>query len=149
MKNTFYGKRVVEGINHSKVHSVDGIITAPIIVCQESFSFLGDVDIKTSEIINPNNKNFGVPMMNKILAFYSSKGSSSGCVILSSMVKKGIGPLAIVTLEPADYNLVEGAILAQVPFLAEIEADFFTKTKTGMLVSLNKNYCIIKNEELS
>ncbi|MCK5848207.1 MAG: DUF126 domain-containing protein [Caldisericia bacterium] len=150
MKKTFYGKRIVDGVNNSQFSSDDkSIITAQVIVCQESFSFLGDVDIKTSEIINPDNTNFGIPMKNKILAFCSSKGSSSGCVILSSMVKKGIGPLAIITLEPADYNLVEGAILAQVPFLAEIESDFFSNTKTGMLISINKNSCTIKNEELS
>ena len=145
----YSGKRIVKGrpailvpIHDDSTISSDSII-APTVICNHSLSFLGDIDIKTGNLINPNHPNYGTTIQNKIIAFTSSKGSSSGCVILSSMANQGKGPAAIITLNPADYNIVEGAILGNVPFIAEMDPRFFSEIKTGTLLQIHDHSCYL------
>jgi hypothetical protein len=111
---------------------VKGKAQGEAVVMPDSFSFLGDVDMDSGEIIAHDNPNKGVNLSGKILIYKETKGSSGGCVVLITLAKKGMAPAAIVTIKPADYNLTEGAILAKIPFVCEPDGDILNEIKTGM-----------------
>jgi predicted aconitase with swiveling domain len=116
---------------------VRGRVEAEAIVCPGSFSFLGDVDLETGEIIAADNPNRGLKLAGKVLVYEETKGSSGGCVVLITLAKRGIAPAALVTVKSADYNLAEGAILARVPFVCEPDGDALAELGTGTHVCVD------------
>jgi predicted aconitase with swiveling domain len=108
---------------------VRGCAEGEAVVFPGSFSFLGDVDMDTGEVLVAPNK--GVALAGKVLIYRETKGSSGGCVVLMTLAKKGRAPAAIVTVKAADYNLAEGAILAKIPFVCEVDGDLLACIKTG------------------
>lgn len=116
---------------------VRGCATAEAIVCPGSFSFLGDVDMGTGEIVAATNPNKGLSIKGRVLIYAQTKGSSGGCLVLVSLFNKGLAPAAIVTMKPADYNMAEGAILSRVPFLCSPEGDLLTEIRTGQRVRVD------------
>ena len=116
---------------------VRGKASAEAIVCPAGFSFMGDVDMDTSEIVAEDNPNKGQEIKNKILIYRETKGSSGGCVVLMTLARKQLAPAAIVTVKAADYNMTEGAILAAVPFLCSPDGDVLNEIKTGQNVRVN------------
>ena len=124
-------------VSYSVRKVVRGKAEGDAIVCPGSFSFLGDVDLATSEIIAADNPNCGLRLAGKVLVYGETKGSSGGCVVLTTLARRGIAPAAIVTAKPADYNLAEGAILAQVPFVCEPDGDVLAELTTGVHLSVN------------
>ena len=107
MIKTYKGRKIVRGKAEGEA-----------IVCPDSFSFLGDVDLATGEIIAPSNPNKGKLLKDKILIFKESKGSSGGCVVLKTLVQKKVAPAALVTVKAPDYNLTEGIDnIEQTPYL--------------------------------
>ena len=124
---------------------VRGFAEGEAVVCNGSFSFLGDVDLGNAQIIASGNPNLGISIKDKILIYNETKGSSGGMVVLMTLCTKGIAPAAIVTQKPVDYNLAEGAILAKVPFACEPDGDILNEIKTGDLVRLDStNGLLIK-----
>ena len=123
---------------------VRGEASGEAIVCPGSFSFLGDVDMDTSEIIASGNINKGKTIAGKILIYKETKGSSGGCVVLITLAKKGIAPAAIITEKPADYNLTEGAILSKIPFVCEPDGNILDEIKSGMTVHVDADNGIIE-----
>ncbi|MFH1004158.1 MAG: DUF126 domain-containing protein [Bacteroidota bacterium] len=116
---------------------VRGNVQAEAIVCPHSFSFLGDIDLDTAEIIIDNSKNKGISITGKILIFDESKGSSGGSTVLITLAGQGKAPKAIVSVKPADFNLVEGAIVSKVPYASDIDIASLNDIKTGKLINLN------------
>jgi len=115
---------------------VRGSATGEAIVF-DSFSFLGDVDMDSGEIIADGNPNKGKNIRDKILICGTTKGSSGGCVVLMTLAKKGKAPAAIVTMKPADYNLTEGAIVSGIPFVCEPDGDAVSEILTGRMVRVD------------
>jgi len=66
----------------------------------------------------------------------------SGC-FYNALAQRNKGPLAIVTLHSPDYNLVEGAIVAGIPFVSDIDPQFFQDIQTGMVVTIRHNKCFV------
>ena len=93
------------------------------LVCHEAFSFLGDVDMNTGEIIARGHEHEGRSIAGQVMIYPETKGSSGGCVVLMSLARIGRQPAAIVLEKPADPNIVEGAILAEVALVCEPEED--------------------------
>ena len=118
---------------------VRGKATGEAVVIPGSFSFLGDVDMNTSEIIYSDSPEKGKLIKNKILIYKETKGSSGGMVVLMTMARKGIAPSALVTVKPVDYNLAEGAILSKVPFVCEPDGDILKEIKTGNIVTVDSD----------
>lgn len=114
---------------------VQGCVTAEVVAIPHSFSFLGDVEMNFGTMLTAENK--GVAIKNKILLFTESKGSSGGCVVLLTLVKKLLAPAGIVTIKMPDYNLVEGAILSNIPFLAHVNPAIFETVRTGTQATLS------------
>jgi len=141
----FKGNRILVGKTGQSIHK-EGLIpdiTGSCIICPHSFSFLGDIDSNSGEIMKSDSPGKTLQIAHTIFAFHSSKGSSSGCVILSSLAQRNKGPLAIITLHAPDYNLVEGAILGGIPFVSEIDPQFFQDMQTGMVVTIRRNKCFV------
>jgi predicted aconitase with swiveling domain len=116
MAQTFKGRKVVRGCAEGEA-----------VVFPGSFSFLGDVDMDTGEVLVAPNK--GVLLAGKVLIYRETKGSS---------------PAAIVTVKPADYNLAEGAILARIPFVCEPDGDLLACIKTGDAVLVDAEAGVIE-----
>jgi predicted aconitase with swiveling domain len=123
---------------------VKGIAEGEALVMNHSFAFMGDVDMDTSEIIVRDHEHQGVPIAGKILIYPETKGSSGGCVVLNVMARQGKQPAAIVNIKMADYNLVEGAILANIPLVCKPEQDPTALIHTGTKVRIDANRGIIK-----
>ena len=124
MARVYKGRKVVRGCAEGEA-----------VVFPGSFSFLGDVDMETGEVlVEPN---YGVLLAGKVLIYRETKGSSGGCVVLMTLEKKGRAPAAIVTVKPADYNLAEGAILACIPFVCGVDDAILREVKTGDKVSVD------------
>ncbi len=116
---------------------VKGRVTAPAFVCRQAFSFLGDVDMDTGEIIAKGHEHEGETIAGKVMIYPETKGSSGGCLVLMVLAKQGRQPAAIVLSKPADPNIVEGAILAGVPLLCEPQEDLISRVPHGAAVTVD------------
>lgn len=110
---------------------VRGSAVGEALVCSRAFSFLGDVDMDTGEIIARGHEHEGETIAGKVLVYPETKGSSGGCIVLMVLAKQGRCPAAIVLSRPADPNIVEGAIVSGVPLLCEPEDEFLEVIRTG------------------
>ncbi len=113
---------------------VKGEVSGEALVCRKAFSFLGDVDMDTGVIIAKGHEHEGESIAGKVLVYPETKGSSGGCVVLMVLAKQGRQPAAIVLEKPADTNIVEGAILAEVALVCEPDGDVIATLKSGARV---------------
>jgi predicted aconitase with swiveling domain len=116
---------------------VKGKVEGEALVCRKAFSFLGDVDMDTGVIIAKGHEHEGKSIAGKVLIYPETKGSSGGCVVLMVLAKQGRQPAAIVLEKPADPNIVEGAILAEVALVCEPESDVLDTIPTGARVEVD------------
>lgn len=123
---------------------VRGHAEAEAIVCPGSFSFLGDVDLDRGIICARTNPNRGYSIAGRILVYDETKGSSGGCVVLLTLAKRGLAPAALVTVQPADYNLAEGAILAGIPFVCEPDGDILGQLATGQALRVDADAGLVE-----
>ena len=107
------------------------------LVFRKAFSFLGDVDMDTGEIIARDHEHKGETIAGKVMIYPETKGSSGGCVVLMSLAKVGNQPAAIVLEKAADTNIVEGAILAEVALVCEPEEDLIAMIPNGVGVEVD------------
>jgi predicted aconitase with swiveling domain len=116
---------------------VMGRVQGPALVCHEAFSFLGDVDMDTGEIIARGHEHEGKSIAGTVLLYPETKGSSGGCLVLGVLAKQGKKPLAIVLEKPADPNIVEGAIVAEVALVCEPQVSLLDAVPNGAQVTVD------------
>jgi len=126
MTNRAQGRGIVKG-------RVEGLA----LVCHKAFSFLGDVDMATGEIIAKGHEHEGETIAGKVMIYPETKGSSGGCVVLMSLAKVGKQPAAIILMKAADPNIVEGAILAGVALVCEPDMDLIRTVPNGVQISID------------
>jgi uncharacterized protein len=126
------------GEHHVKARGmVKGRVEGEALVCHQAFSFLGDVDMDTGEIIAHGHEHQGKSIKGKIMIYPETKGSSGGCVVLMSLAKTGCQPLGIVLEKPADTNIVEGAIIAGVTLVSEPEVELIAIVPNGARITVD------------
>jgi predicted aconitase with swiveling domain len=103
------------------------------LVSKKPLSFLGGVDYNTGVVIEKGHDLKGEPLKDKILCFPSGHGSTVGSYVLYSLVKKGLGPKAIVN-QVADTIVVVGAIIAEIPMVDQVD---IKQIRTGDIVEVN------------
>lgn len=103
------------------------------LVSQKPLSFLGGVDYSTGTVIEKDHDLKGESLSHKILCFPSGHGSTVGSYVLYSLVKKGLGPKAIVN-QVADTVVVVGAIISEIPMIDQID---IAQIRTGDIVEVN------------
>jgi len=116
---------------------VRGNVEGPALVCAKAFSFLGDVDMDTGEIIAHGHEHRGKSIAGKVMIYPETKGSSGGCVVLTTLARQGRQPAAIILEKPADTNMVEGAILAGVAMVCQPEQSLIDVVPDGAAVAVD------------
>jgi len=99
---------------------VAGLCKGQALVSRKPISFLGGIDPNSGTIIEKNHDLKGKCIKDKILCFPYGHGSTVGSYVLYSLVRKGLGPKAIVN-QVADPVVVVGAIIADIPMVDRID----------------------------
>ena len=112
---------------------VSGHYKGIALVSEKPLSFLGGVDYNTGVVIEKGHDLKGERLKDKVLCFPSGHGSTVGSYVLYSLVKKGLGPKAIVN-QVADTVVVVGAIIAEIPMVDQID---IKQIKTGDIIEVD------------
>lgn len=110
---------------------VPGSATGSALVSPEPISFLGDLDIQTGRVVNSTLALYRQSVAGRVLAIPYSVGSAGAWRFLYQLFVHGTNPSAIVTQAVPDSSLVQGAILAKVPLVCELERTGFAALRTG------------------
>jgi hypothetical protein len=103
------------------------------LVSTKPLSFLGGVDYNSGIVIEKDHDLNGQPLKDRVLCFPSGHGSTVGSYVLYSLVKKGVGPKAIVN-QIGDIIIVVGAIISEIPLVDQID---ISQIKTGDVVEVD------------
>lgn len=106
------------------------------LVMQDPISFQGEID-EEGTIMVRGHPHAGESVAGRVLIYPEAKGSSGGCMMLRLLAKRGKKPAAIVNTRNLDPNLVEGAILADVPMLCFPKQDLYAILSSGDLVEVD------------
>ena len=82
------------------------------LVLSEPLSFWGGIDAETGAIIDHAHPQRGLNVAGRVLVMPGGRGSSSSSAVLAEVLRRGIGPVAIVLATP-DPILTVGAIVAR------------------------------------
>ncbi len=107
-----------------------------LIVSNELLSFLGGVNPKTGEVIDPNHELKGKFINDKILFIPGGKGSTVGSYVIFQMKKNNVAPLAIICLN-AEPIIATGAIISDIPMVDSPE--FTDKLLDGIEVEVDSD----------
>ena len=119
---------------------ISGTTRGRALVSSCPLSFLGGVDLKTGKIIEKNHDLNGKRLRGTILCFPHGHGSTVGSYVLYSLVKRGIGPKAIIN-ETADPVVVVGAVIAEIPMVDKID---ISQIRSGDIVEVDGDKGIVK-----
>jgi len=117
-----------------------GCCKGTAVVSEKPLSFLGGVDYNSGVVIEKNHDLKGESLKDKVLCFPSGHGSTVGSYVLYSLVKKGLGPKAIVN-QVADTVVVVGAIIAEIPMVDQID---IKQIKTGAIIEVDGDKGTVK-----
>jgi uncharacterized protein len=102
---------------------VRGVASGPALVSTHPLSFLGDLDIRTGNVISRESTLYGQSVAGRVLVIPRSIGSAGAWRFLYQLSVHGTQPAAIVCVELPEPSLVQGAILAYVPLVASPAED--------------------------
>jgi len=119
---------------------VPGRCRGTALVSSKPLSFLGGVDYSSGVIIEKGHDLKGELVKGKVLCFPYGHGSTVGSYVLYSLIKKGVGPIAIVN-QIADSVVVVGAIIAEIPMVDQID---IKQIKTGDKVEVDGTHGTVK-----
>ncbi len=123
---------------------VRGTAAGPALVCREPISFLGDLDITTGTIIGRLPSAAGQSVKGTVLIFPLTMGSAGAWRFLFQLYKHGTHPVALVTREPPDPSVVQGAILANIPMVCEPQEDVIATIANGTPVEVDGGSGVIR-----
>jgi predicted aconitase with swiveling domain len=116
---------------------VRGVARGPALVSSEPLSFLGDLDIRTGNVVSRASPLFGRSVAGRVLVIPRSVGSAGAWRFLYQMHVHNTHPVAIVCVALPEPSLVQGAILAHVPVVTAPEEDSLELIHTDDLVTVN------------
>ena len=119
---------------------VKGKVEGEALVTKDCISFMGSTNPKTREIIERGHELEGQFMKGKILCFPSSKGSTGGSYMLYDAVKRGVGPIGMINIEPESIAVI-GAIVSELPLVAGID---ISQIHTGDHIVLDADNGIVE-----
>ncbi len=114
-------------------HYIEGVT----LVSMTPISPLGDINPRTSEIIDPQSPLYGVRIANKILIAPYFRGSTVGPYILFSLRKYGVAPKLII-VEQVDPMLVTGCVISNIPLYKVSSINCF-RSLSDRLVRVYRN----------
>uniref|UniRef100_A0A7J2TGN1 phosphomevalonate dehydratase n=1 Tax=Archaeoglobus fulgidus TaxID=2234 RepID=A0A7J2TGN1_ARCFL len=110
-----------------------GFAKGEAIVSRSPVSLLGDIN---EEGVFEVGELKGESVAGKILIFPFGRGSTVGSYVLLKLKKRGFAPAAIVN-KITEPIIAIGAIIAEIPLVDLVEEEFFSKVKSGILVTVN------------
>jgi predicted aconitase with swiveling domain len=116
---------------------VRGVASGPALVSPQPLSFLGDLDIRTGNVVSRTSSIFGQSVAGRVLVIPRSIGSAGAWRFLYQLSVHGTHPAAIVSVALPEPSLVQGAILAGVPIVASVTEDVFRLIQPGDLVTVD------------
>jgi hypothetical protein len=119
---------------------VPGLGEGRALVSKKPLSFLGGIDPETGVITERGHDLKGKSVKGTVLCFPHGHGSTVGSYVLYSLVKREMGPCAIVNVT-ADPVVIVGAVIAEIPMVDRIEIG---RIKTGALVEVNGDAGTVK-----
>ena len=122
---------------------VKGRAGGAALVAQEPISFLGDVDIRTGEIVGALPSVSGRSLAGKVLVFPASIGSAGAWRFLYQLYRHGTHPVALVCRDLPDPSVVQGAILAGIPIVCAPEDDVLSQIAHGDQVEVDGSGTIV------
>ena len=116
---------------------VKGRASGPALVSCEAISFLGDVDIRSGAIVGdlPSVQNASV--RGRVLVFPYTRGSAGAWRFLYQLFKHETHPVALVIGALPDPSVVQGAILAGIPIVCELDQDPVAVIPDGARVTVD------------
>jgi len=115
---------------------IEGIVEGEAIVTKQRLNFLHDINKETGEIILEGHELYGKSVKDKILVLPSGVGTVGLSTILYTLVKNGVGPKGLISQE-LETSLTFGAILANVPMVAQLDKNPVEVIETGDLVKID------------
>lgn len=106
------------------------------LVLREPIGFYGDIN-EAGYIVAKGHPHAGECVRSKILIYPETRGSSAGCMMLQLLARLGNKPAGIVITRYLDPNLVEGAILADIPVLCRPQRDPYPLVSSGDRIEID------------
>ena len=101
---------------------VEGRVEGRALVSQTPLSFLLGIDTNTGEIIEEGHEHQGESIAGRVLVYPYGKGSSGDCLRMWRCKNSGVAPVAIINRK-ADFVHVQGAIVADIPMVCNLDQD--------------------------
>ena len=115
---------------------VNGTVTGPALVSRTPFSFLGDVDIRTGNVIGELSDLRGRNIAGRVLIVPATRGSAGAWRFLYQLKQHGTHPIAIITGELPDASVVQGAILSGIPIVSGLAERIGNVVTDGTLLTV-------------
>jgi predicted aconitase with swiveling domain len=116
---------------------VRGSATGPALLSLTPFSFLGDADIRTGMVVGERSDVRGRSIAGTVLIVPATRGSAGAWRFLVQLWKHGTHPVAIVTDDLPDPSVVQGAILASIPIVANVASMLHRDIADGTVITVD------------
>ncbi|MDO9524908.1 MAG: DUF126 domain-containing protein, partial [Gemmobacter sp.] len=110
---------------------VRGVAEGQALTSQTALSFLGDLDIRTGQVVGRSSDLFGQGVTGRVLLLPETRGSAGAWRFLYQLKVHGTHPAALVLREMPDPSVTQGAILAAIPILVAPAPEFWAAVQTG------------------
>lgn len=125
---------------------VSGRVEGEALVSRTPFSFFLGVNTDTGVIIEEGHEHRGQSIAGRVLVYPFGKGSSGDCLRLWRCANNGVAPIAIINAKPDPVH-VQGAIIANIPMVCELDGDPVELIKTGDRVQVDGGNVIVVKED--
>ncbi|MBY8978057.1 DUF126 domain-containing protein [Rhodobacteraceae bacterium NNCM2] len=116
---------------------VKGTASGPALLSNTSLSFLGDLDIRSGKVVGESSDLLGSCVTGAVLLLPATRGSAGAWRFLYQLKVHRTHPAAIVTQEMPDPSVVQGAILAGVPVVANASDNLWREIRDGHILTVD------------
>lgn len=135
MTTVLQGTAVVEGYGEGRA-----------LVSRSPLSFMLGVDTDSGAIMEEGHEHEGESIAGRVLVYPHAKGSSGDCLRLWRCKNNGVAPVAIIN-RTADCVHVQGAIVADIPMVCNLNQDPLEAIRSGDLVRVEGPTVTVVTEE--
>ncbi len=120
-----------------------GVAEGEVMLTRDAISFLGNIDPKSGEVVEPQHELYGQSIAGKVLVFPHGKGSTVGSYVIYQLFKNGVAPAAMINLESEPIVAV-GAIISEIPLVDRLEKDPYKVLKNGDRIVVNSTKTFVE-----
>jgi len=118
-----------------------GEIVGDLLITRCRVSFLGDIELKTGDVVGSDLDVRGMNVSGKVFVFSEGRGSTVGSNVLFGLSRKGLAPRLLATCRP-ELITVSGAIFGGIPMVSNIDERIFDELRSGARVKA----CMVGSE---